>query len=99
MLGGLFGGKQDAKALQKTFEENVSQLEQRISVVQQGLIRCGVRTVQLSTEEAVELFYKIFNPGEMDKATNILLQQQKIGRCGQGVSFVSRELQWRHGSF
>lgn len=51
----------------KTFEEHVSQLEQRISIVQQGLIRTGVRTVQLGTEEAVELLYKMFNPGEDSK--------------------------------
>jgi hypothetical protein len=46
------------------FEEKRTQLEQRIGVVQQGLSRVGVRTVQLGTEEAIELFYKIFNPGE-----------------------------------
>ncbi len=51
----------------KTFEEQVSQLEQRISIVQQGLIRTGVRTVQLGTEEAIELLYKMFNPGEEGK--------------------------------
>ena len=45
-------------------EEKRTQLEQRIGVVQQGLSRVGVRTVQLGTEEAIELFYKIFNPGE-----------------------------------
>ncbi len=50
-----------------TFEENVSQLEQRISIVQQGLVRSGVRSVQLGTEEVVELLYKIFNPGELDQ--------------------------------
>jgi len=48
------------------FEENVSQLDQRLAVVQQGLIRTGVRTVQLDTEEVIELLYKIFNPGEQD---------------------------------
>jgi type IV secretory pathway VirB4 component len=51
----------------RTFEEQVSQLEQRISIVQQGLTRTGVRTVQLGTEEAIELFYKLFNPGEEGK--------------------------------
>jgi hypothetical protein len=51
----------------KSFEEQVSQLEQRISIVQQGLIRTGVRTVQLGTEEAIELLYKMFNPGEEGK--------------------------------
>ena len=56
-----------AAETKKTFEEQVSQLEQRLSIVQQGLIRTGVRTVQLGTEEAVELLYKMFNPGEDSK--------------------------------
>lgn len=51
----------------RTFEEQVTQLEQRISIVQQGLVRTGVRTVQLGTEEAIELLYKMFNPGEEGK--------------------------------
>jgi type IV secretory pathway VirB4 component len=48
------------------FEEHTSQLEQRISIVQQGLVRTGIRSVQLGTEEAIELMYRIFNPGEQD---------------------------------
>ena len=51
----------------RSFEEQVSQLEQRIAIVQQGLIRTGVRTVQLGTEETIELLYKMFNPGEEGK--------------------------------
>ncbi len=61
------GGKEGDTTDQSTFEENVSQLDQRISIVQQGLVRTGVRTVQLDTEEVVELLYKIFNPGEQEK--------------------------------
>ncbi len=49
------------------FDENRSQLEQRVSVVEQGLVRCGIRVVGLGTEEIVELFYKIFNPGDGEK--------------------------------
>ncbi len=49
------------------FEENRSQLEQRVSVIQQGLIRCGIRSVSLGTEETIELFYKLFNPGDSEK--------------------------------
>jgi type IV secretory pathway VirB4 component len=49
------------------FEEHRSQLEQRVGVVTQGLVRCGIRTVELGTEEVVELFYKIFNPGDTEK--------------------------------
>lgn len=65
----LLGKKSAASAADanRTFEEKVSQLEQRIAIVQQGLVRCGVRTVQLGTEEAIELFYKLFNPGEEGK--------------------------------
>jgi len=54
------------------FEEAVSQLDQRIAVVQQGLIRTGVRTVQLDTEEVIELLYKIFNPGEQNEPVKML---------------------------
>jgi type IV secretory pathway VirB4 component len=50
-----------------SFEESRTQLEQRISVVQQGLMRCGVRSASLGTEEAIELFYKLFNPGDTEK--------------------------------
>ena len=49
------------------FEENRSQLDQRVSVVTQGLSRCGVRLARLGTEELVELYYKTFNPGELGK--------------------------------
>jgi type IV secretory pathway VirB4 component len=59
--------KKDTAQENRSFEEQVSQLEQRISIVQQGLIRTGVRTVQLGTEEAIELLYKMFNPGEEGK--------------------------------
>jgi hypothetical protein len=53
------------------FQENRSQLEQRVAVVEQGLVRCGVRTAELGTEEVVELFYKLFNPGETEKPIQI----------------------------
>ena len=56
---------------QEIFEENRTQLDQRVAVVEQGLARCGVRTVILGSEEVVELFYKIFNPGETQKAIQI----------------------------
>jgi len=49
------------------FEENRMQLEQRVSVVQQGLLRCGIKSASLGTEEAIELFYKLFNPGDTEK--------------------------------
>ena len=65
IFSGLFKSKKDVD-IKKDFEEDLSQLEQRVAIVQQGLIRMGIRSVQLDTEEVIELFYKIFNPGERD---------------------------------
>jgi hypothetical protein len=53
-------------AKQEDFEEKRSQLEERVSVIQQGLSRCGIKSAQLGTEEIVEVFYKVFNPGEVE---------------------------------
>jgi len=67
---GLFKKKTKKEEAQKNvddFEENKSQLEQRLEVVEQGLVRCGIRVVELGTEELVELYYKLFNPGEIEK--------------------------------
>ena len=53
-------------AKQEDFEEKRSQLEERVGVIQQGLSRCGIKSAQLGTEEIVEVFYKVFNPGELE---------------------------------
>ncbi len=63
--------KEAATIKNENFEENHSQLEQRMSVVEQGLVRCGIRVAQLGTEEIVELFYKIFNPGDLEKPIQV----------------------------
>jgi len=59
-------GREIKMAEQEDFEEKRSQLEERVGVIQQGLERCGVKSAQLDTEEVVELFYKVFNPGEVE---------------------------------
>jgi hypothetical protein len=70
-FGSLFGGKKQAKtqqtAEQKRFEEQRTQLEQRISVVRQGLSGMGVKAVELGTQEVVEMYYNMFNPGETQR--------------------------------
>ena len=53
-------------AKQEDFEEKRSQLEERVGVIQQGLSRCGINSAQLGSEEIVEVFYKVFNPGEVE---------------------------------
>lgn len=50
------------------FFEDRTQLEQRASIVEQGLARIGIRTALLGTEELVELFYHIFNPEDLASA-------------------------------
>ena len=57
----------ELKDKNKSFEEDRTQLEQRMSVVEQGLLRTGVRSARLGTEETIELLYKMFNPGELEK--------------------------------
>ena len=63
------------KEKEKEFSEERSQLEQRVSLVQQGLSRMGIRTMQLKTEDEVELFYRVFNPGEAESAVDITSKQ------------------------
>lgn len=67
---GFGGGKHTEAKKAKGFEEYRTQLEQRVSVVEQGLIRTGIRVAQLGTEEVVDLFYQLFNPGETEKAVS-----------------------------
>ena len=73
--GGLlssFSKKEESKETkEENFEEKKNQLEQRMGIVEQGLVRCGVRVAKLGTDEVVELFYKIFNPGESEKPIKI----------------------------
>ena len=71
LFSSLGGKKQSQETKEEDFEEKKNQLEQRMGVVEQGLVRCGVRVAKLGTDEAVELFYKIFNPGESEKPIKI----------------------------
>lgn len=78
--GGLFGilGGEKKTEIEKgaggdvaRFEEARSQLEQRANVVRQGLVRTGVRAIPLGTEELIELYYKMFNPGDTEKPLKV----------------------------
>lgn len=65
---GLFGKKktraEQTAGITEAFEQKRSQLEQRMSVVSQGLTRLGVRVENLSTEQLIELFHNVYNPGD-----------------------------------
>ncbi|MEX2010545.1 MAG: hypothetical protein WD874_01950 [Parcubacteria group bacterium] len=67
-LSSFLGNKKEKTATKDSvFEESRTQLEERLSVVEQGLVRTGIRVAHLGTEEVIELFYKAFNPGETEK--------------------------------
>jgi type IV secretory pathway VirB4 component len=60
-------GKSASKGSGAHFEEHKLQLFQRADAVLQGINRMGVRAVPLNTEELIELFFGLYNPGESEK--------------------------------
>lgn len=64
-ISGLFNTNVKKGAVNdREFELERSQLEQRVSLVSDGLARVGVKTIALGKDELVELFYHIYNPGD-----------------------------------
>ncbi len=55
---------------EQAFDERRSQLEQRVSIVEQGLIGLGLEVTRLETKEILELFYELYNPGEGHTISN-----------------------------
>lgn len=49
------------------FDEYKEQLQQRVSGIISGMARFGVRAIPLNTEEAIELFYGLYNPGGLER--------------------------------
>jgi hypothetical protein len=65
ILKDLFGGSKSSETMSpEKFSEGLSQLEQRVSLVQSGLSRVGVQSTLLENEDAIELFYSMFNMGD-----------------------------------
>ncbi len=75
-FGKIFGNSPQEKknAIQteeEVFEERRTQLEERVSVISGGLESCGARSERLQTEEIIELFYRTFNPGDVQPVVKI----------------------------
>ena len=73
-IGGIFSSlsfklkkKETREEGDDKFDEYKIQLQQRMDLISQGLIRCGLKMAPLNTEEIIELFYKLFNPGELER--------------------------------
>lgn len=70
ILGRLFKKSEESSDLKisaPTFKRYKEELMQRASSVATGLGSMGIHSVQLTTEEIIELFYNIYNPGIADK--------------------------------
>lgn len=66
------GGGASRAMSDSTFAEYRTQLEQRVSLVTEGLGRVGVRTIVLGKDELVELYYHIYNPTESTSAAPMM---------------------------
>ncbi len=63
-FGSILAQGKQAFVTENRFEEQRIQLDQRVSIVEQGLSQIGVRTVALGTDELVEFYYHVYNPGD-----------------------------------
>ncbi len=72
MITGLFDHKTSSEKntaeanAEAVFEEARVQLRQRMGLVASSISATGVRAAALGTEELIELFFRSFNPGEVD---------------------------------
>lgn len=71
-MSGIFGGAKTATGTTTRFEEQRLQLEQRVSLVSEGLARLGVKSIPLQQDELVELFYHIYNPSDPSGSAPVL---------------------------
>jgi hypothetical protein len=64
------GGKTEeaAEGEDERFEQKRTQLDQRIATVQGGITRLGLRVRQLDTEQVIELFHELYNPGDAKRS-------------------------------
>jgi hypothetical protein len=68
LVANLFGTSEDNDTISdEEFAEAKSQLEQRTDLVVGGISRTGLKAIRLGTEEAIEVLYRIFNPGDSEK--------------------------------
>ncbi len=70
----LAGQEEKKSESEEKFLEYKNQLWQRIGAVTDGLARCGVQTAPLKTEELIELFYQLYNPGETEEGIALKTQ-------------------------
>lgn len=72
----LFKEKSSPETLKQNFQQQKTQLWQRVDYVVSGLGAIGLRAAPLNTEELIELFYQLYNPEAKEKP--VLESQAKI---------------------
>jgi type IV secretory pathway VirB4 component len=65
----------DTEESERIFQENLAQLNQRVSQVINGLLVIGLETTILGNDALVELFYNFYNPQTIERK-NISLPQE-----------------------
>jgi type IV secretory pathway VirB4 component len=66
----------DAEDVERIFQENLAQLNQRVSQAVSGLSVIGLETTVLGNEALVELFYNFYNPQTIERKNMSLPGQQ-----------------------
>ncbi len=76
----LFGKKKEQTQKefeQESFENKRAQLEQRMNVIKQGLSGMGLRVSELETQQLIEMYYQLYNPGDTGKSFTYLLADEQ----------------------
>lgn len=60
----------EKRLTEEDFVKNRNQLMQRVNIVMSGLSSLGLSVKGAGTEEVINLFYKLFNPNELDTPRN-----------------------------
>lgn len=62
-----FGPETNSREKKETFLQKKDQLRQRVEFVQQTLRGTGIQLVPLKTQELIELYYSLYNPGSTER--------------------------------
>lgn len=73
-----FFAKTSQKERTETFLQKKNQLWQRVEFVQQTLQSTGVRLAPLKTQELIELYYSLYNPGLAEKIETVNVENLDI---------------------
>lgn len=60
---GLFGKNESSEQKLLNLNKIEQQIDERVDMVSGGLTRCGLKVKELDTEECIDLYYSLFNPG------------------------------------